>query len=495
MEDRVEASSPVVEAPKPVRKPAGVTFNIESNEEIMPKKRPVYNLTPQYGITSLLSGKPILLFLTVLKSLVRLFVIAFEFSKVLRLVQPDMVNFPILNEDSWSGYRNELLRHLAVSFTRELLDSALLVFLLWKDFIFKLWNYHQIWIGKTVRKSIQSSRWLGVLESASFAQVIGLGWLAKEYLLGAFVAAFHLGMRNATNSFPHQVYSPLVMIGGFELATVGVFLFWEFLGDLRWFTHGSVLTIFFGHLTALLLEPTRLVLRLRYGPLVPVDSNSEIYDILAGLVKICSYPLGNIFINRRSLSVSIRSCGFRTLSSIIIDSKLISFLDEYAQFVKGAFPETSGPDDADQMLLAAVTHDIGHAMTGQILWYNGLGYGLVYGLMAWILFEVLMKRPILFRSFGFRTSPIPAICVILIALIELQVIWQLALTPLSNCISWVKELEADSYAASFGFGINLQKLLYIRQAGTTSLYRSFTCLHAIFTETHPPYSQRVNLLK
>lgn len=491
MENNITTASP-----RPVKKATvGVTFKIDEEEGQRPKhhssplKRHAVPEKPEKR--EIFNAKTVLIGLIALKMAVHIFVLLCEISKLVSMREPDLLNFPLIDESIWSRLRSNLIRHNSIKMCRAVLEDLLLMAFLWKDAIFKLWSWHEtaLFSGKN------TSRWTDFLRAFVFVQTIGALWLLRSYVFGAFSALCHVGMSYKANHWPHQSSIGL-HIATYELFSVGTLFSWELLGDLRFFSVAATISTFFLHALAIFVEPSKWVLRLKYGEAIEtVHPESHLHDILVSLSRLCSYPLSNFFYLTNTRTHVIRSSGYKTASAIVIDSGLPGLLEALAPAVQVAFPETSGPDDSDQMMLGALAHDIGHAMTGQVLWYNAIGYGLFYSGLCWFLFESVMKRPIWFRSFGFRLRPVPPACALLISAIAFCTLWQTVLLPVSNLVQWMCEFEADSYAASLGFGPSLHKFVYVMQAGTSSLSRAYSTINALFSHRHPPYSARIKFLQ
>lgn len=482
------------------KKKLGVTFQIEQDEEDtkksmeqVPSAADPVKRRHRPSTLSWTSAKFLFLALIAVKCFVRLFVLAYELARVFGMREPDMVHFPMMEEAMWAPFRIELMRHLVCQMLRLVLDDGLLLTVIQQDLIYVAWYEGYNLLVRLFGEQVAMKHWFEMVKSALFLQVALISWLAKEYLLGAVMATLHIGMEDRPYFWPHQQYSP-IWLAAVEVVGLTLAVVLEWLGNFRYFGLGATLLVAVGNTVGHLVAPLPGLLKLRFTGLGQVEPNSHLHDILLSLGRMCRYPMSNFYIDFGSKTWGFRSLGYRTLSAVIIDYNALEYLEYLAPILRTAFPETSGPDDVDQMVLAAAAHEIGHAMTGQVLWYDIIGYGLLASAVTWFILEHLVKRPILFRSFGFRLWPIPPACAILITILFLSTTWQLMLVPLANLVDWMRELEADSYAASLGFGISMQKYLYTKQAAQTSIARAFTTLRAIYENSHPPYHWRTQAL-
>lgn len=486
------------DVPPPPKKRPGVTFQIdeESSKSQTPlEAAPLSPVKRRHQVpVSWTSAKFLFLVMIVLKGFVRLFALSYELARVVGMREPELERFPMMEEAMWAPFRTEMMRHLVCRMFHLLLDDGLLFAVIYKDLVYVAWYGMYTLVVRVLGEQHATKRWFEMAKSALFLQLVLLAWLLKEYALGAVMAMLHLGMAHRHLMWPHQHYGPMALVL-VEIAGLALLAAWEWLGDRRFFSLGMALTIFVGNVVGHFLAPLPLLLKLRFGPgLEVLEPGSHLHDILAGLGRMCHYPMTNFYIRFGTATWGLRSLGHRTLSAVIIDNRALELLEYYAPMVRSAFPETSGPDDVDQMILAAAAHEVGHAMTGQMLWYDVLGYGLLAAGLAWFVLEQVLKRPLLFRSFGFRLWPIPPACALLLVTLFLATGWQLLLLPMANLVDWMREFEADSYAASLGFATSLQKYLYVKQAAQTSLTRAFTLLHALYEHRHPPYYWRTQAL-
>lgn len=470
----------------------GVTFKEEVEINTIPRHR--YDELPRKRVSGFITGKSITLFLLLAKFLVRLFVQLYELSVMMRLREPDLTRYPMFNVGDWPEQRIKYMSHVCIVIARLMVEDGVWMILVAGDFVFHAWNRVEAGFHR-VAGDREGRAW-SFCKSVLFLQaVLGL-WTLKEYALGGLLTLLHRVASYPESFWPHaQCQSFWFLHCAGNLAAVGFLAAAEWLGDLRYFAAGGTLAVFLGWALALLAEPTWPVIRLRYGSgLRRLDPGSWVYELLLGVSLATGFPIEAMYVLQGGGGHHIRIAGYRSFSSLIIDSGLLRFLDGVAPLVAQAFPETSGPEDSEQMLLAAVTHDIGHSMTGQTLWYTGLGYGTLYAGLAWGVLRWALPRPILFRSFGFRTRPAPAVCALVILLLSFWTVWQLALLPLSNAVQWLCEAEADSYAVSLGFGPSLHKFLYAVQASEYGLRHCTSALYGLFYNDHPPYGLRAKWL-
>lgn len=401
---------------------------------------------------------------------------------------------PMFESELWSKerilYRNLVIIRLA----RLWLDDAVLFTFVQVNGLFSAWSAFKT-LGACLFGN-RKSKLAVVLKSMLFFNFFIVGWLLKEYAFDAMFAPIRRWLSYETSSWPHLRYGSLLvrLIGG-NVVLAAFLSFWEWCGDLRFFAEALSGTYFLGQFTFLMTEPLSVFLRVVYGAaLKPIKPDTHLYDLLLGISATTGMPMSNIYFLAAPLRRVIYAVGYKTNSAVIISEGLISHLKEVAYAVASAFPETSGPDDEDQMLLAAVTHDIGHLMTGQTLFYDCFGYGILISAFVWATIRYSLQKPILYRCFGFRHKPIPIVCALIILMMILATVKSTFGIALINAVNWAREAEADSYAAMNGFGPALHRFLYAIEAAYFTLARPTSVPYALFHSTHPPYKLRVKWL-
>lgn len=468
------------------RSPPVVTFKLDP----LPKSK---QKSKTSSLGKLHSAKGLLLLIVVIKIALYLCIWICELSFVLKMKKLDTVRFPTFYPEDWKLFRPQLIKHLLVTQVFQLAWDVFIFVAILKNWLFIAWTWFN---GKVLPE--RSSRIFQFSKSVLFVVILMSCWVGSKYIEGGILTLIYRGFDYKLPVLPHLIHKSWKIILGISMVGVcGGLASWEWLGDARHFSLIAAALIFVIHFVILFLEPTQLGLKLKYGSQIyKIDIESEMYALLAGVSRICdNYPLENFWFLKKKFGRTVRSCGYRTFSAVIIDNGLIGQMEEMAPLIADAFKETSGFDDADQMFLGAVAHDIGHAMMGQVLWYHALGFGLIYAAFAWITFSWVLQKPILFRPFGFRHKPAPAVCAILIFGVGVWYGWEVLGRPLSNLISWLIEYEADMYAVSVGFGPSLQKYLYGSQAAGLSLRRSFSLPMALYRDDHPPYMTRIKWLQ
>jgi len=434
------------------------------------------------------SAKGLMLLLILTKIVLYVALHAYELNTVRLMTTLDTSKFPAFYPEDWPEFRIRMMKHLALTgFTACLFDVFVLIAIA-KNWLYFVWNTFQL---KMFPEKI--SKVACYLKSVTFFNGVFMFYILMRYFQAAVLHVIGLLFDHKCSQWPHNV------VKHWSLWTVGVDIFgcalmasWEWLGDYLYFSPLGALSIFTVHFLILFLEPTSIALKLKYGrSIYGLKSDSPLHDLLSSVSSTCGkYSMKNFKLLKREFGRIVRTCGYRSFSTVIIDDGLIEQMYEMEPLVQELFPETAGPDDADQMFMGAVAHDIGHAMTGQVLWYHALGFGTIYALLTWLLLGFLMQKPILFRSFGYRQRPAPAVCLLIFYAIGLLYSWYIVGAPLLNLVSWLMEYEADEYATSVGLGIGLQKYLYGVQAAGMHTRRCFSLPMSMYHDDHPPFAMR-----
>ncbi len=369
----------------------------------------------------------------------------------------------LMDDSTWNQLREPsrfALNHEMVSDLLEGVSDLLIVGL---GLIPRLWNSYESFCER-VLPSAKGSRYPTAF---TYSRAV-IFYLFIQLVYGIYWTPFYIIKRVMKKQSWHgvsfKIFEPMIWKTGFLAQAF-------FLLDFKRFFVPVVLLSF------ILYEAYDHFLRTYLGTLTGWTAFADhpgLQSVLFLLTDVCDrtgFPIKKILLGPGSNAYSF---GVGRFAILLVGVDLI---------------EKIGSSDA---IVAIIGHEIGH------WYYNHLLYmfieSAVYFIFLTGLFFVISDRSNFVRSFGFikdHDQKHRIVFALLISEIFFRQ-FQFYFVPVSNAISWIKEYQADEFAAKLGYGHSLHvglTLILDRAVDLANLP------YGLFHSSHPIFSRRLGNLK